>query len=87
MELKLVSTANGLYDFDVIDADGIHRVTVPEDVQYGDSFNIYCDNDAGDPCRKVGGVWMGKTGIGGYLVGDLDKSICNSVAFKKPAVS
>jgi hypothetical protein len=79
MITKLVSTENGFYDFDVMDAGSISRATVSEVIQPGDMFNLYY----GDPDnrRKEGAMWLSKQGISGYLTGDLEKSIRASNVF------
>lgn len=81
MIVKLVSTANGFYDFDISDAGSIRRVTVSEEIKFGDHFNIYYGDGHYIQHRKEGAKWLGKKGIGGYLTGDLEKSIRKSSVF------
>mgnify|MGYP001109815519 CR=1 FL=1 len=87
MEIKLVSAeSNGFHDFDISGAGTIYRATVSNEIKNGEIFNIYYGNSGYVPYhgiqhRKQGGTWRGKKGIGGYLVGDLEKSICKSEVF------
>lgn len=76
MKFILVSSENGLYDFDVIDCQYIRRVTVSEKVEKGDTFNIYSGES-----HKSDGIWSGTKGIKGYLTGDLEASVRASNAF------
>jgi hypothetical protein len=78
MQIKLVSTENGLYDFDVIDAGSISRVTVSETIKKGDTFNIYFGESS-----KEGGIWQGDNGVSGFLTRDLESSIKASNAYKQ----
>lgn len=77
MQIKLVSTENGIYDFDVINAGSINRVTVSESIKKGDIFNVYFGASG-----KEGGVWKGTKGVSGYLTGDLELSIKETNAYK-----
>jgi hypothetical protein len=78
MIIKLVSTENGFYDFDITDAGTIRRVTIPESIKKGDSFNIYYGDGHYIPHRKGAGTWVGSKGVSGYLAGDVEKSVRKS---------
>lgn len=81
MQINLVSTSNGYYDFDISEAGTVRRVTVSENIKHGEMFNIYYGDGHYIPHRKAGATWLGKKGIGGYLVGDLEKSIRKAEVF------
>ncbi|MDK9793326.1 hypothetical protein [Vibrio sp. D431a] len=76
MKFHLVSSENGVYDFDVTDAGSIKRVKVPESVKAGDIINIYSGEST-----KTGAEWKGTKGVKGYLTGDLELSVRASNAF------
>ena len=78
---KLVSTENGFYDFDITDAGSIRRVTISENIKKGDSFNIYYGDGHYTPHRKERCTWVGSNGIGGYLTGDVEKSVRKSSVY------
>ncbi|CAH1588469.1 conserved hypothetical protein [Vibrio jasicida] len=80
IQINLVSSENGFHDFDVQGAGFINRVTVSNDIQRGDMFNIY-HGYSDENSRKSTGIWLGDKGIGGYLTGDLEKSIRRSDVF------
>lgn len=86
MQLKLVSTENGFHDFDVSGAGTIRRVTVCENIKYGGAFNIYYGDGHTIAHRKGSGKWLGRKGVEGYLVGDVEKSIRKSEIFIGEAV-
>lgn len=73
MDIKLISTEHGNYDFEVIGAAPITRVKIPETIQYGDLFNMYYGESS-----KSAVKWEGKNGIEGYLIGDVQRSIVQS---------
>lgn len=76
MQIRLVSSKRGYHDFDVTDAGSIHRVCVSNNIKHGDIFNIYYGESS-----KEGGVWLGRKGIAGYLIGDLEKSLRKAPVF------
>ncbi len=77
MQVRLVSTENGFYDFDVTEAGSIKRVTVASDIKQGDMFNVYYGDSS-----KEGAIWQGKSGVSGYLIGDVERSIVHSEIYK-----
>lgn len=81
IEIKLISTQNGFYDFDVTNAGTIRRVTVPDTVKFGEMFNIYYGDGSYVPHSKEGATWQGRKGIAEDLTGDVLKSIKASAVF------
>ena len=81
MQLELVTTSSGFYDYDVTGAGTIYRACVGDTISYGDIFNIYSLNDEGRPSRKEGGIWLGRQGVKGNITADLEKSIKKSQTF------
>lgn len=84
MQLKLVSTENGFFDFNVSGAGTIRRVTVSDDIKYGDAFNIYYGDGHTISHRKGSGRWLGRQGA--QLASDVEKSIRKSQIFIGEAV-
>lgn len=82
MNLNLVSTKHGLYDFDITNAGiTISRAAVPQTIEYKELFNIYYGDGHYIPNRKEGGVWRGREGVKGDLLGTLERSIRRSQCF------
>lgn len=76
MIIKLVSSDTDTYLFDVVDAGSIVRASVNSGIRYGDVFEL--ETHSGQHFETV---WLGGTGISGYLVGDVEKSIRSSELF------
>ncbi len=77
MQFNLVSTDHGFYDFDVVNGGLITRVTVSDRIKKGDTFNIFHGTS------KSGATWLGKHGIEGYLIGDVERSVVCSEAYRQ----
>jgi len=78
---KLISASNGVYGFDITNAGTIGRATISDGIKFGDMFEIEFGDGHYVPKQKEQVKWLGKKGIGGYLVGDLEKSISKSAVF------
>ena len=82
MQFTAIPTERNLLDFDVKGAGSIYRATLPIDIKYGDTFNIYHGKSS-----KSSAVWLGRKGTQGDINKDLCKSVSNTGLYKGESVN
>ncbi|HHB1594870.1 TPA: hypothetical protein ACN33X_001586 [Vibrio parahaemolyticus] len=73
MNVQLVSRADSNHVFEIEGMGSISIATIPSSIQKGERFTFITSEG-----EKHQALWQGKSGISGYLIGDVERSLVNT---------